>query len=74
MRSLRDAGIGSSVYYEIPLHLQPVFSHLGYRPGQLPEAEKAAREGLALPMFVTLTEGQQREVVEAVRAATRAAA
>ena len=74
VRSLRDAGIGSSVYYDIPLHLQPVFSHLGYRPGQLPVAEKAAREGLALPMFVTLTEGQQREVVEAVRAATRAAA
>jgi dTDP-4-amino-4,6-dideoxygalactose transaminase len=73
-RGLRDAGVGSAVYYEIPLHLQPVFAHLGYRSGQLPVAEKAAREGLALPMFATLDESRQREVVEAVRAASRAAA
>ena len=73
-RGLRDAGIGASVYYETPLHLQPVFGSLGYRQGDLPNTERASREGLALPMFATLTEAQQREVVDAVRAAVRAAA
>jgi dTDP-4-amino-4,6-dideoxygalactose transaminase len=73
-RGLRDAGIGASVYYETPLHLQPVFGSLGHRPGDLPNTERASREGLALPMFATLSEAQQREVVDAVRAAMRAAA
>jgi dTDP-4-amino-4,6-dideoxygalactose transaminase len=62
------------VYYETPLHLQPVFGSLGHRPGDLPNTERASREGLALPMFATLSEAQQREVVDAVRAAMRAAA
>jgi dTDP-4-amino-4,6-dideoxygalactose transaminase len=74
IRSLTAAGIGSRAYYEIPLHLQPVFAHLGYREGDLPETERAAREGLALPMFPTLDEAAQREVVAAVRAAALAAA
>jgi dTDP-4-amino-4,6-dideoxygalactose transaminase len=73
-RSLRDAGIGAAVYYEVPMHLQPVFAHLGYQPGQLPVTEQASREGLALPMFATLSENQQREVVEAVRTASHVAA
>jgi dTDP-4-amino-4,6-dideoxygalactose transaminase len=73
-RGLRDAGVGAAVYYETPLHLQPVFESLGHRPGDFPVTEKAGREGLALPMFPTLTEGQQREVVDAVRAALVAAA
>ncbi len=74
MRSLTAAGVGSRAYYEIPLHLQPVFAHLGYREGDLPETERAAREGLALPMFPTLDEAAQREVVAAVRAAALAVA
>jgi dTDP-4-amino-4,6-dideoxygalactose transaminase len=74
VRRLREAEIGATVYYEVPMHLQPVFAHLGYRPGQFPVAEAASREGFALPMFVTLTEDQQREVVEAVRSVARAAA
>ena len=73
-RGLRDAGVGAAAYYETPLHLQPVFGALGHQPGDFPNAERAAREGLALPMFPTLTEAQQREVVDAVRAALRAAA
>jgi len=73
-RSLTAAGIGCRAYYDIPLHLQPVFAHLGYREGDLPETERAGREGLALPMFPTLDEAAQQEVVAAVRAASAAAA
>jgi len=73
-RRLKDAGVASAVYYGEPLHEQPVFAHLGYRPGSLPETEAAAREGLALPMFPTLVEAQQVEVVNAVRGAAIAAA
>jgi dTDP-4-amino-4,6-dideoxygalactose transaminase len=73
-RRLKDAGVASAVYYGEPHHLQPVFQSLGYRPGSLPETEAAAREGLALPMFPTITEEQQLEVVGAVRGAASAAA
>ena len=73
-RALTEAGIGCRAYYDIPLHLQPVFAHLGYSPGDLPETERAADEGLALPMFPTLDEAAQTEVVAAVRAASLAAA
>jgi dTDP-4-amino-4,6-dideoxygalactose transaminase len=73
-RRLKEAGVASAVYYGQPLHLQPVFRHLGYREGSLPVTEAASREGLALPMFPTLVEEQQREVVNAVRGAASAAA
>jgi dTDP-4-amino-4,6-dideoxygalactose transaminase len=72
--TLKEAGVASAVYYGEPHHLQPVFAGLGYREGSLPETEAAAREGLALPMFPTLTEAQQAEVVNAVRGAALAAA
>jgi dTDP-4-amino-4,6-dideoxygalactose transaminase len=68
--ALNERGIGATVYYGHPLHLQPAFAHLGHREGSLPVTEQAAREGLALPMFPTIAEAQQAEVVDAVRAAT----
>jgi len=65
--SLRVRGIPTEVYYPLPLHLQPAFSYLGYRPGQFPHAEAASSEILALPVFPELTESQQLSVVQAIR-------
>ena len=65
-RRLSERGVGSSVFYPIPLHLQDCFLELGGREGDFPAAEKAAREVLALPMFAELTEAEIERVAEAL--------
>jgi dTDP-4-amino-4,6-dideoxygalactose transaminase len=68
MAHLKAQGIGCAVYYPLPLHLQPCFAYLGYREGQFPESERAAKEAISLPVFPELTSAQRHQVVDAVRA------
>jgi len=64
---LKERGIGTMVYYPVPLHLQRLYAGLKYGEGSLPVSEAASREVLSLPMYPELTEEQQIAVAEAIR-------
>lgn len=64
LNALKAEQIGAAVYYPIPLHLQQCFANLGYRSGALPEAERACREVLALPIYAELPSDHQQRVID----------
>jgi dTDP-4-amino-4,6-dideoxygalactose transaminase len=68
--ALQAEGIEHAAYYTPPLHLQPAMRHLGYREGDLPQTERAARENLCLPLWAGIGEEQQRTVVDVLRRAS----
>lgn len=66
-QQLQERGVGSMVYYPLPLHLQPVYQDLGYQPGYLPVSEQISHEVIALPMYPELTQEQQDQVIYALK-------
>ncbi len=71
--ALKEEDIGHAIYYPLPLHLQACYSSLGYREGDLPVAEQACREVLALPLFPELKPAQQDRVIDALGRSLRSA-
>jgi len=65
---LAERGIGSTAYYPVPFHLQPIYASLGYQRGEFPIAERAAEEVLSLPIYPELTPAQIERIVESLRA------
>jgi dTDP-4-amino-4,6-dideoxygalactose transaminase len=63
MKALMDRGVGCGVHYPVPIHLQPAYKSLGYKPGDFPVSEQCANEFLSLPMFPEMTDVQVKHVV-----------
>jgi UDP-2-acetamido-2-deoxy-ribo-hexuluronate aminotransferase len=66
LNRLQEAGIPTAIYYPRPLHLQPAFAHLGYKPGDFPVSERLARRIFSLPMHPYLSPDDQQRIVRAL--------
>ena len=64
---LQENGVGAMLYYPIPLHMQKVHAHLGYKMGDLPKTEYNTQHVMSLPMFAELTAEEQKEIATKVK-------
>lgn len=67
MKHLKEKGIGCSIHYPIPIHLQPAYNHLGYKKGSFPISEKLAEKILSIPMYPELTKNQQEYIIKIIK-------
>jgi dTDP-4-amino-4,6-dideoxygalactose transaminase len=67
MAFLKEKDVSCGIHYPIPLHLQPAYSYKGYKRGDFPVAEKAAKEILSIPIYPEMTQEQLRYVVDSIK-------